>query len=488
MKQSNKVISGLFWAYLESISAQLISFAVTVVLARLLEPSHYGTIALLTVFIALAQVFVTGGISSSLIQKKDADELDYSTMFWFNLAVSLFLYGILFFCAPLIARYYHLGELSTLLRVLSLSIPLSAFNCIQQAYVSSHMVFKKSFISNSGSTLLSGIVGIAMAFAGLGVWALVAQRILYVVIGTILLKLVVDWKPQLIFSFERLKPMLSFGWKMMVTGFLFTGYSELRSLIIGKRYSAADLGYYDRGYSFPKLIAGNIDSTINRVLFPALSNEQDALGHLADKTRRAAKTSAFVMTPLFWLLALIAHPLVLILLGAKWLPCVPFLQIMCLSWWLQPTQTCSLQAIKAIGRSDIYLKAEIFNKMIGLSMLAYAVFVVNSVMAIALTMLMAQFVAMVVYGICSMKYVGYQLKEQFTDLLLPVLYSLPMCLFAYFIPAIITNRIGCVIIQIVGGGVLFVTTSIICKSESLQYITRTIGIKVPLRKVNRKKQ
>lgn len=478
--KSNKVVSGLFWVYLENISAQLVSFIVTIILARLLEPSYYGTIALVGVFIAVATVFVNSGFGAALIQKNDADELDYSSMFWFNLSVSVLLYALIFGFSPFIANYYGVAELSLIMRILALSVPLSAFNCIQQAYVSSRMVFKKSFLSNSGGALLSGIIAVAMAYTGAGIWALVAQRILHVFFNTLFLRLIVKWSPKWMFSWQRLKPLISFGWKLLTTGVLFTIYSELRTLIIGKRYSTEELGYYNQGFSFPKFIASNVDTTITRVLFPSLSNVQDeGTGRLAEKTRRAAKTSAYIMTPILLGLLFISDTIVPLLLGDKWLPCVPYMKIMCLVWWMQPTQTCSLQAIKAIGRSDVYLYAEIFNKVIGLGLLAYAVFVVNSVMAIAITMLMGQFVSMIVYGLCSQKFVGYKLKVQFADIIVPVLLSLPMCAFVYFLPMFFNNCLICMIIQIIVGAFLFLAMSILFKSDSLNYIINTMGFKIP---------
>lgn len=473
---SKKIVSGLFWVYLENISVQIVNFVISVILARLLDPSHYGTVALLMVFISMANVFVTSGISSALIQKKDADDLDYSTMFWFNLLVALVLYGILFAAAPAVGRYYNDEALILMFRILTLSIPLSAFNCIQHAYVSSHMVFKKSFISSSGGTLLSGIVGVILAYCGLGVWALVVQRILQVAFNTVLLKMVIKWTPKRIFSFKRLKPLLSFGWKMMATGLLFTGYSELRSLIIGKRYSAADLGYYDRGYSFPKLVASNIDSSITRVLFPALANEQNEKRRLAEKTRRAGKTSAYIMTPILWGLAIIAHPLVLLLLGEKWLPCVPYMQIMCLVWWLQPTQTCSAQAIKAIGRSDLYLYIEIISKVIGLGLLAYAVLVKDSVFAIAVMFLLGQAIAVLIYGSVSAKYVGYKIRHQMADLFVPVLMSAVVCAYAYLISKVIDNNLLCMLVQVSGGVVIYLVLSKLTKNDSLAYIVSSFGL------------
>ena len=485
--KSNKVVSGLFWVYLENISAHIVSFIVTIILARLLEPSYYGTIALVGVFIAVATVFVNSGFGAALIQKHDADDLDYSSMFWFNLSVAVVLYAVIFAFSSTIARYYGVPELSMIMRVLALSVPLSAFNCIQQAYVSSQMVFKKSFLSNSGGALVSGIIAVVMAYSGAGIWALVAQRILHVFFNTFFLRLIVNWSPKWMFSLSRLKPLVSFGWKILFTGMLFTIYAELRTLIIGKRYSTQELGFYNQGFSFPKFIASNVDTTINRVLFPSLSNIPDKGTSLAEKTRRAAKTSAFVMTPILFGLLMVSDTLVPLLIGEKWLPCVPYMKIMCLVWWLQPTQTCSLQAIKAIGRSDVYLYAEIFNKVIGLGLLAYAVFVQNTVMAIAVSMLLAQVVAMIVYGLCSMKYIGYRLLDQLSDLVVPLLLSLPMCLTVYVLPYIITSRLSCFCAQIIIGVLLFFITAFVSRSEAFTYILNVFGFKEKIEGWRRKK-
>lgn len=476
--KTDKVVSGLFWVYLENISAQIVSFIVSIILARLLAPSYYGTIALVVVFISVANVFVNSGFGAALIQKKDSDELDYNSMFWFNFIVSLFLYIIIFVLSPFVAQYYRNTELSVIMQILALSVPLSAFNCIQQAYVSSNMAFKKSFLSKFGGALVSGIAAVCLAYGGAGIWALVVQRILQVFLDTFLLWLIVRWTPRMIFSWQRLKPLISYGWKLLTTGMLFTVYSELRTLIIGKRYSTEDLGFYNQGFSFPKFIANNVDSTITRVLFPTLSNVDVDSVRLTEMTRRAAKTSVFIMTPILFGLMMVSDTLVPLLIGEKWVPCIPYMKIMCLVWWLQPTQTCSLQAIKAIGRSDIYLKAEIFNKIIGLGMLAYAVFVVDSVMAIALTMLAAQFVAMLVYGLCSQKYIGYKIHDQFTDIIAPLLYSLPMCFFVWIMPLLIRNPFLCITLQVIVGGLLFMAMSILCKSESLRYITNILGVNI----------
>ncbi len=467
---ASKVFSGLMWVYLENIAAQLVNFIVSVILARLLEPGYYGTIALVNVFVNIANVFVTNSFSYALIQKKNADELDYSSMFWFTSGISVVFFIILFFCSPPIGRFYNNPDLSVILRVLALRIPLSAYNSIQMAYVSSHMVFKKSFLSNSGGALLSGIFGVVMAYLGFGIWALVAQSLLNVLLNTLILIIVVKWKPRFVFSMTRLKPLIQYGWKLLATGLMFTGYTEIRSLIIGKRYSAEDLGYYDRGYSFPRLVASNIDSTINRVLFPTLSHQQDDKIRLLEMTRRAAKTSAYLMTPLLFGLAIVAEPLVQLLLGTKWMPCVPYIQIMSIMWWLQPTQTCSAQSIKAIGKSDVYLRIEIISKICGLLLLAGAVFIVNSVKAIAISMLIGQAIAVLIYGIHVSKYIGYKLKYQMADIGIPGGLGIIMCLPLFFMPRIINSSILCIVAQAALGGIIYVGLSKILKIEEFGYL------------------
>lgn len=464
------VVNGLFWVYLENIAAQIVSFIITIVLARLLAPSLFGTIALVTVFINIANVFVNTSFSSALIQKKDADELDYNTMFWFNLAISFALYFLLFLAAPPIANYYNDHELVNIIKVLSLSIPLSAFNSIQVAYVSSHMIFKKTFLSHSGGALLSGILGVVMAYGGFGVWALVWQRLSNVAFNTVILRLIVPWTPKIQFSFKRLRPMFAFGWRVLVTGLMFAAYNDVRSLIIGKRYSTADLGYYDRGWSFPKLIASNIDATVTRVLFPALASEQDNSERLKDKTRRAAKTSNYVMTPFLFTLASMAQPLVAVLLGERWLPCVPYLQIMCFVWMLQPSQTCTIQAIKSIGRSDVYLRLEILNKVVGVGLLLYAVFVLDSVFAIAVTMLVYEVFTVITYGIVSHHYIGYKLRHQLADILHPMVIALISCAFANLLSVLITNKILVVCIYLIIGMAVYVFISEYLKLDAYLYV------------------
>ena len=467
------VLSGLFWVYCETMAAQVMTFAVSIILARLLEPGHYGIIAIVNVFINIANVFVTSSFSLSLVQKKNTDDLDCNTMFWFNLVLSVILYFMFFIFAPFIAEYYENTSLIRIIRILSLRIPLSAYNSIQQAIVSNHLAFRKSFYATSIGTFFSAGAGIFAAFFNAGVWALVIQNLSSIVCNTLFLMAVIRWHPKCMFSLVRLKSLLGFGWKLLLTGLLFTGYSELRTLVIGKRFSTKELGYYDKGYTFPKVIASNIDATITKVLFPTLSQSQDKRKRLCEMARRAAKTSAYLMTPVLFGLATISFPLVKLLLTEKWIPCVPYLKIMCLVWWMQPTQSCSIQAIKAIGRSDLYLYVEIISKTIGVILIIFSVKIYDSVYAIAISMFIGQMFAVILYGWISSKYIGYRFRDQLADLMLPAMLGVIMCFGVKLVENISEILWVCILVQIVTGAFFYILLSFLFKVEESQYLLKT---------------
>lgn len=364
--KNRNILSNFLWRFAERCGAQLVSFVVSIVLARILSPEDYGTIALVTVFTAILQVFVDSGLSTALIQKKDADELDFSSVFYFNFSMCLVLYAGMFIAAPYIAIFYEDMALTFIIRVLSLTIVISGVKGIQQAYVSRNMLFKRFFFSTIGGTIFSAILGIGLAYAGYGVWALVAQQLSNTMIDTLILWITVKWKPKKEFSWKRLRTLFSYGWKLLVSSLLDTVYNNLRNLIIGKMYSSSDLAYYNQGDKFPKIIVTNINTSIDSVLLPTMSNEQDDRNRIKSMTRRAIKTSTYVMAPLMMGLAFCAEPIVRIVLTDKWLPCVPFLRLFCISYMFWPVHTANLNAIKAVGRSDWFLKLEIIKMVVGL--------------------------------------------------------------------------------------------------------------------------
>ena len=298
-----KVFSNLIWRFLERSGAQLVALIVSVVLARILSPEDYGTIALITVFINILNVFVDSGLGSALIQKKDADNTDFSTVFYTNVIFCIALYILMFVISPFLAEFYSRPELVSIIRVLSITILVSGVKNIQQAYVSRTLQFRKFFFSTLAGTIIAAVAGIWMAYHGFGVWALVAQQVTNLSIDTIILWITVKWRPELVFSFKRLKSLFSYGWKLLVSALLDTFYTNLYNLVIGRKYSANDLAFYTKGELFPKAIVGNINNAIDSVLLPTMSSEQDNKERVKQMTRRAIKTSTFCIAPLMMGLA-----------------------------------------------------------------------------------------------------------------------------------------------------------------------------------------
>ena len=262
----NTTVKNFIWRFAERCGAQLVTFVVSIVLARILSPDDYGTVALVTVFTTILQVFVDSGLGTALIQKKNADDLDFSSVFYFNFVVCLVLYAGMFLAAPLIASFYNDLTLTPIIRVISLTIVISGVKGIQQSFVSRNMLFKRFFFSTLGGTIFSAIIGIAMAYAGCGVWAIVAQQLSNTAIDTLILWLTVKWRPKKMFSWERLKTLFSFGWKLLISSLLDTVYSNIRSLVIGKMYSPSDLAYYNQGDKLPSTVITNINTSIASVL------------------------------------------------------------------------------------------------------------------------------------------------------------------------------------------------------------------------------
>ena len=361
-----KTIINLIWRFAERCGAQGVTFIVSIILARLLEPEDYGLLALVTVFTTILQVFVDSGLGSALIQKKDADDIDFSTVFYFNIFCCCILYIGIFIAAPYIAKYYDMISLTYVIRVLSLTIVISGVKNIQQAFVTRKMIFKKFFFATLVGTICAAIAGIVLAYKGLGVWALVVQQLLNATIDTCILWITVKWRPILQFSSKRLKGLLSYGWKLLLSNLINTIYNDIRQLIIGKMYSSLDLAYYNKGKQFPNLIVTNINTSIDSVLLPVMAECQNDKERVKSMTRRSIMTSSYIMWPLMFGLMAIGEPLITLILTEKWLPCVPYMYIFCFVHGMQPIHTANLNAIKAIGRSDIYLKMELIKKSVGI--------------------------------------------------------------------------------------------------------------------------
>ena len=466
--KSEKIVSNFIWRFAERCGAQLVSFVVSIVLARILAPEDYGKIALVTVFTAILQVFVDSGLGTALIQKKDADDLDFSSVFYFNFAMCLVLYSGMFIAAPYIAIFYEDMTLTPVIRVLSLTIVISGVKGIQQAYVSRNMLFKRFFFSTIGGTIFSALLGIGLAFSGYGVWALVAQQLSNTMIDTLILWITVKWKPKKEFSWKRLRTLFSYGWKLLVSSLLDTVYNNLRNLIIGKMYSSADLAYYNQGDKFPKIIVTNINTSIDSVLLPTMSNEQDDRNRIKSMTRRAIKTSTYVMAPLMMGLAFCAESIVKFVLTDKWLPCVPFLRLFCITYMFWPVHTANLNAIKAMGRSDWFLKLEIVKKIVGLFFLLSSMWF--GVMAMAYSLLLSSILSQIINAWPNRQLLGYGYLEQVRDFAPGILLAIGMGICVYFIGFLPLPTIITLLIQIIIGAVIYIGASALLKLEEFEYI------------------
>lgn len=468
----SKVLSSLIWKLLERSGTQGIQFIVQIVLARILLPTDYGNIALIAIFITIANVFVQSGFNTALIQKKDVNETDFSSVFYLSLFVASLLYFILFFTAPWISNFYNIPELTSVVRVLSFTLFFGAFNSIQNSVVSKRMQFKKLFFSSLGAISLSGTVGIILAYAGLGVWALVAQQLINQLSITVILWFTVQWRPKLIFSFERVRGLFSYSWKLLVSSLIDTIYMNLRSLIIGKMYSSTMLGFYNRGDQFPQLIVSNINGSIQSVMLPALSSEQSNRQRVKEMVRRSIVTSSFIVFPLMIGLAVVGEPLVKILLTDKWLPCVPFLQVFCFSYALWPIHTANLQAINALGRSDIFLKLEIIKKIMGIIILVATMF--YGIYAIAIGSLVSGIISTFINAHPNLKLLNYSYKEQIKDILPSVVLSIIMGLIVYIILFLNLSPYLTLIIQIFTGTIVYIGLAKLFKLECYEYLFSTI--------------
>jgi teichuronic acid exporter len=467
------VLLSLFWKLMERGGTQGIQFIVQIVLARLLLPEDFGSITIVLIFIQLANVFIQSGFNTALIQKKDADEVDFSSVFYLSLFVAGLLYVVLFFTSQFIADFYRLPQLAQILRVLSITLFFGAFNSIQNAYVARNMIFKKLFFSSLGAIIVSGTVGITAAYLGWGVWALVAQQLINQLAITLILWFTVKWRPKLLFSIEKVKVLFSFGWKLLVSSLINTLYIDIRSLIIGKIYPPAMLGYYDRGKLFPKIIVSNIDGSIQSVMLPALASQQDDKKRVKAMMRRAIMTSSFIMFPMMVGLAVVAEPVVKIILTDKWLPAVPFLQIFCASNSLHPIHTANLQAINALGRSDVFLKLEIIKKIIGLIILGISI--PFGIYAMAWGVLLSGIISTFINTYPNLKLLNYSYIEQWKDIMPSLGISLVMGAVVYTLNLLNIAVWQILILQIFVGVVIYIVLAKMLNIESYAYLIKTIN-------------
>lgn len=453
---------------------QGVQFVLQIVLARILDSNHYGALSLMVIFTTLANVFIQSGLNTALIQNKDVKEEDYSSVFWVTLGIAVIMYGGIYLSAPLIADAYKMPDVIWPLRVLALMLFPGTMNSVQLAKVSREMDFKKVFYSNIGGTLISGIVGIVIAYMGGGLWALVAQTMLNIFVACAVMFVTVKWRPRFFCNLKRVGTLFAFGWKLLVSGLLDTLYQDLRSLTIGLKYDSSTLGFYNRGKQFPQFLVSAINSTVQSVMLPAMAAEQEDKVRVKSMMRKSVTISAYIMFPIMAGLASIAEPLVELLLTEKWLPCVPYLQIYCFSLAFYPVHSCNLQAINAMGRSDLFLKLEIIKKSYGITALAIAVFCFDSPIAIAMTGAVTTVLSCFVNAYPNKKLIGYSYFEQMRDLLPSMVLSLIMCGTVLTVELIGLSDMLTLVLQVLVGVGVYIGLSAALKIETFYYLLGTL--------------
>ena len=478
--QSGTITSNVIWRFAERILAQLITFIVSVVLARILLPDDYGTVAYVTVFISFLDILVTNGLPTALVQKKGADDLDYSSVFYINVVVSIALYIILFFCARPIANFYKIEELVPVVRVMGIRVIIASVNSVQHSYVSKNMMFRKYFWATLFGTITSGVVGVLMAYRGFGVWAIVSQYLTNSFIDTVFLWFTVGWRPIKAFSLERVRKLFSFGWKILAEAIAETFSKQFRNLVIGKAYTSADLAYYNKAQQIPTLITNNIGVSIVSVLFPAMAEKQENRADVLGLLRKSTRTLAYIVMPMLVGLSLVAKNIIILLLTEKWIESVPYLQICCFSLGINLLVYIKHQALLAIGRSTTYVFENMFVRVVTITLvlLTYRI----SVFAIVITEAVCAIVLMLTTMYTSKKYNQYEYYDQLKDLL-------PSCFicFGMAIPVVIIGTIQLplfimLLMQIVVGSGVYILISHLLKLDEYNYCIRTIN------KVFRKKR
>lgn len=470
-----KTVKGMGWSAIDQVSRMGISFVVGIVLARLLSPDEYGLIGILAIFISIFTFICDSGFSNALIRKKTIQEIDYYTVFYINLALSFFLALILFVCAPLIAHFFERPELVSLTQVMSVIIIINALAIVQRVRLTKAVDFKTQTKITVSASIISGAIGIGLAYVGCGVWALVAQQISAQSVNTILLWIFNKWKPKLRFSIASFKEMWSFGWKMLVSGLIDTLWRDLYQVVIGKFYAPATLGVYTRSRQFTDMFSINLNNVIQRVSFPILAEMQDDKERLKNGYKRVIRCTMLPTFVLMLGLAACAKPMVLFLIGEKWLGCVPIIQLVCFSSMLYPLHSLNLNMLQVQGRSDLFLRLEIIKKCIAVGPLLLGIFI--DIYWMIGGSVLTGFFAYYLNAYYSGPFLNYSIKEQIKDIIPSFLVAAFMAIPVYAMSYIPLTPYVLFPLQIIAGVIIVIA---ICEIKKLPEYLEIKGIVMPM--------
>jgi O-antigen/teichoic acid export membrane protein len=468
----NKTIWGIIWSLSASIGKQFIQLIIQIVLARLLLPADFGIIGMVTIFITMSQVFIDSGFTNGLIRDKDSIQEDYSTVFFFNLIVAILLYLILFVSAGLISEFYRKPELVTIIRLLSLVLIINAFGLIQRTILIKKINFKSQMKIELISSTISGVIAIVLALLGLGVWSLVIRTIVMQLMQAILLSLSNRWVPSLVFSVPTFKKLFTFGWKLLLSTIISKLYDNINYLIIGRVFSATDLGFYTNAQRIRDTPSDVITSSIQNVSFPILSSIQDDDEMLKRGYRKIIKNTVFITFPVMMGLTAVANPLFSVLLGENWMPAVPYFQILCLAALFNPLNAINLNMLQVKGRSDLFLKASVYKRTVFFTCTISVVVILHmGIYGLLWISVANSYIAYFINTFYSKKLVSYTLLEQVKDIKTTYILSGIMAIGIHSLSYILqTSDLILLIIQIGSGIVIYILLCIIFKVQELNTI------------------
>lgn len=469
MRYSNKsIVVNLIWKFSEKVGIQLVNIIIQIILVRILLPEDYASVAIIMVFVLLANLIVQSGFGSALVQKEFVDSKDFSSVFYLCLFFAIFLYIIIFICAPIIANFYRLDSLTDLLRVQAVILFPCAINTVQVAYLSRNMNFSKNFLASIIACILSGIISVVFAYIGFGIWSLIACNVFNQIFLTIVLWILVRWRPTLEFSLKRVKKLFVFGWKLLVSSVLGMFYSNLQTLVIGKVFTPSLLGYYNRGELLGNTVMSSVNNAISSVMLPVLAAYQNDIVKFKQIYRRTLTLDCFFSFPIMFGLASVAKPLIALMFTEKWLSAVPFMIMICIARAFDPIHVTNLEAILAVGKSGITLKLEIIKKTIGI-ILMIITYKINIYVFVFSNIVLA-LLSTIINSYPNIKTFNYSVKQQMKDICPYLLNALVMFIVTFSITFLDLNYWIMITMQICIGIIIYVSGCVLFKFEAFYFV------------------
>lgn len=472
----NKTIKGMLWSFGDLMGNQGGQFIIQVILARMLLPEHFGLIGMILIFIAISNSITDSGFTQALVREQNVTQIDYSTVFYFNIVVSFVVYGCLYLSAPFISAFYEQPELVALIRVLSLGVVINSFAIIPKAMLIKEVNFRVQAKINLSASILSGVFAITAAVSGLGVWSLVIRTLAMNIVQTLFLVLAKKWLPSLAFSMKSFKQLFGFGWKLLISGLIDTIYTNIYFLIIGKQYSSSQLGYYTNASRFSDMASQTLTSSLQRVTYPVLSSLQEEKERLEQNFRRIIKMSGFLLFPIMAGLAAIGNPLISLLFGSQWQPMTIYFQLLCLAGMLYPIHALNLNILQVRGRSDLFLYLELIKMVVVSVMIFLAVWLKLGIMGLVGVVILDSYIAFYINTYFSGREISYSMKEQTKDLLPMYAISLAMCLTVYWVgETFFEGDLPKLLLQISTGIFLYATISKGIKIKELDLLVSLVA-------------